>query len=110
MPCDQYELQVKNSVVAPGGDLLSPVAELEPSTSKVYALQHGQTKVVLDYKSILYSVHVFGPVLGVFLHFVKSLTFTCLICYLSTFFFYVKICIKPFKHCIFTFIFTVITV
>ncbi|XP_053337877.1 nuclear pore membrane glycoprotein 210 [Clarias gariepinus] len=52
MPCDQYELQVKNSVVAPGGDLLSPVAELEPSTSKVYALQHGQTKVVLDYKTV----------------------------------------------------------
>lgn len=53
MPCDQYELQLKNSVVAPGGDLYSAVAELDPSTSTVLGLQHGHTNIVLDHKSIL---------------------------------------------------------
>uniref|UniRef100_A0AAR2LXC3 BIG2 domain-containing protein n=1 Tax=Pygocentrus nattereri TaxID=42514 RepID=A0AAR2LXC3_PYGNA len=41
MPCDQYELHLKNSVVAPGGDPYSAVAELDQSTSTVLALQHG---------------------------------------------------------------------
>lgn len=53
MPCDQYELQLKNSVVTPGGDSNSAVAELDPGTSTVFALQHGHTNVVLDHKSIL---------------------------------------------------------
>ncbi|KAK3547680.1 hypothetical protein QTP86_026925 [Hemibagrus guttatus] len=52
MPCDQYELQLKNAVIAPGGDLNSAVAELEPSTSTVLALQHGHTNVVLDHKTL----------------------------------------------------------
>lgn len=55
MPCEQYELQLKNSVVAPGGDVRSAVAELDPSTSTVLALQHGHTNIVLDHKSILLS-------------------------------------------------------
>lgn len=53
MPCDQYELQLKNNAVAPGGDLSSAVAELDPGTSTVLALQHGHTNIVLDHKSIL---------------------------------------------------------
>lgn len=53
MPCDQYELQLKNGVVTPGGDLNSAVAELDPGASTVLALQHGHTNVVLDHKSIL---------------------------------------------------------
>ncbi|MCI4387096.1 hypothetical protein PGIGA_G00070160 [Pangasianodon gigas] len=52
MPCDQYELQLKNSVVAPGGDAYSAVAELDPSTSTVFALQHGHTNIVLDHKTL----------------------------------------------------------
>lgn len=57
MPSDQYELQLKNSVVVPGGDAYSAVAELDPSTSTVLALQHGHANVVLDHKSILYFTH-----------------------------------------------------
>lgn len=57
MPCDQYELQLKNSIVAPGGDPYSAVAELDPGTSTVLALQHGQTNIVLDHKSILHATH-----------------------------------------------------
>uniref|UniRef100_A0AAR2KHH1 BIG2 domain-containing protein n=1 Tax=Pygocentrus nattereri TaxID=42514 RepID=A0AAR2KHH1_PYGNA len=52
MPCDQYELHLKNSVVAPGGDPYSAVAELDQSTSTVLALQHGHTNIVLDHKSL----------------------------------------------------------
>lgn len=52
MPCDQYELQLKNSIVAPGGDPYSAVAELDPGTSTVLALQHGQTNIVLDHKTL----------------------------------------------------------
>ncbi|XP_060793096.1 nuclear pore membrane glycoprotein 210 [Neoarius graeffei] len=52
MPCDQYELQLKNSVIAPGGDLYSAVAELDPSTSTVLGLQHGHTNIVLDHKTL----------------------------------------------------------
>lgn len=52
MPCDQYELQLQNSVVDPDGDLLLPVARLKRETSKVLALQRGYTNIVLDHKSI----------------------------------------------------------
>ncbi|KAL7865087.1 hypothetical protein AOLI_G00165070 [Acnodon oligacanthus] len=52
MPCDQYELHLKNSVVAPGGGPYSAVAELDQSTSTVLALQHGHTNIVLDHKSL----------------------------------------------------------
>ncbi|XP_046725797.1 nuclear pore membrane glycoprotein 210 isoform X2 [Silurus meridionalis] len=52
MPCDQYELQLKNSVVAPGVNVNSAVAELDPSTSTVFALQHGHTNIVLDHKTL----------------------------------------------------------
>lgn len=55
MPSDQYELQLKNNVVAPGGDSGSAVAELDPGTSMVLGLQHGHTNIVLDHKSILHS-------------------------------------------------------
>ncbi|XP_047662919.1 nuclear pore membrane glycoprotein 210 isoform X2 [Tachysurus fulvidraco] len=52
MPCDQYELQLKNSVVTPRGDVNSAVAELHPSTSTVVALQQGHTNIVLDHKTL----------------------------------------------------------
>lgn len=61
MPCDQYELQLMNSVVAPGGDVYSAVAELDPSTSTVLALQHGHTSIVLDHKSILHTTYTLSP-------------------------------------------------
>uniref|UniRef100_A0A8C9WHE5 Nucleoporin 210 n=1 Tax=Scleropages formosus TaxID=113540 RepID=A0A8C9WHE5_SCLFO len=53
MPCDQYELQLQNNVVAPDGDPALPIARLSKDTSKVLALQPGHTNVVLDHKSIL---------------------------------------------------------
>uniref|UniRef100_A0A4W4F2I1 BIG2 domain-containing protein n=1 Tax=Electrophorus electricus TaxID=8005 RepID=A0A4W4F2I1_ELEEL len=41
MPCDQYELHLKNSVVAAGGYSGVAVAELDQSTSTVFGLQQG---------------------------------------------------------------------
>ncbi|KAG2470444.1 PO210 protein, partial [Polypterus senegalus] len=50
MPCDQYELQLQNSIVAQDGDLHRPVAKLDRATSTVTALQLGKTNIVLDHK------------------------------------------------------------
>uniref|UniRef100_A0A8C4TG96 Nucleoporin 210 n=1 Tax=Erpetoichthys calabaricus TaxID=27687 RepID=A0A8C4TG96_ERPCA len=52
MPCDQYELQLQNSIVSPNGEPNLPVAKLERATSTVTALQLGQTNIVLDHKNI----------------------------------------------------------
>uniref|UniRef100_A0A4W4F2I6 BIG2 domain-containing protein n=1 Tax=Electrophorus electricus TaxID=8005 RepID=A0A4W4F2I6_ELEEL len=60
MPCDQYELHLKNSVVAAGGYSGVAVAELDQSTSTVFGLQQGHTNIVLDHKSILHSKHGLG--------------------------------------------------
>uniref|UniRef100_A0AAY5EBC3 BIG2 domain-containing protein n=1 Tax=Electrophorus electricus TaxID=8005 RepID=A0AAY5EBC3_ELEEL len=64
MPCDQYELHLKNSVVAAGGYSGVAVAELDQSTSTVFGLQQGHTNIVLDHKSILHSKHGLGFLLG----------------------------------------------
>lgn len=55
MPCDQYELHLQNKVVAPHGNPDAPVANLEQSSSTVFALQQGHTNIVLDHKSILHT-------------------------------------------------------
>uniref|UniRef100_A0A3Q3XAI0 BIG2 domain-containing protein n=1 Tax=Mola mola TaxID=94237 RepID=A0A3Q3XAI0_MOLML len=52
MPCDQYELHLQNSVVGPNGNPDVAVARLDPSTSKVTAVQLGHINVVLDHKSL----------------------------------------------------------
>ncbi|XP_043080989.1 nuclear pore membrane glycoprotein 210 [Puntigrus tetrazona] len=52
MPCDQYELHLQNSVVAPEGKPDAPVAALDRSSSTVLGLQHGHTNIVLDHKSL----------------------------------------------------------
>uniref|UniRef100_A0AAY4EK95 BIG2 domain-containing protein n=1 Tax=Denticeps clupeoides TaxID=299321 RepID=A0AAY4EK95_9TELE len=52
MPCDQYELHLQNSVVAPGGNPNLSVAKLDQSTSTVNAVQHGHANIVLDHKSL----------------------------------------------------------
>ncbi|KAL2103919.1 hypothetical protein ACEWY4_000787 [Coilia grayii] len=51
MPCDQYELHLQNSVLAPDGNPDLPVAHLDQSTSTVHAVQLGHTNIVLDHKS-----------------------------------------------------------
>lgn len=53
MPCDQYELHLENSVVAPNENQDVHVASLDQSTSIVTAVQLGHINVVLDHKSIL---------------------------------------------------------
>lgn len=57
MPCDQYELHLENSVVAPNENQDVPVASLDQSTSIVTAVQLGHINVVLDHKSILLENH-----------------------------------------------------
>ncbi|KAJ8257931.1 hypothetical protein GJAV_G00191270 [Gymnothorax javanicus] len=52
MPCEQYELQLHNSVISPDGDPNLGVAKLDPATSTVHALQLGHTNVVLDHSSL----------------------------------------------------------
>uniref|UniRef100_A0A3B5M437 Nucleoporin 210 n=1 Tax=Xiphophorus couchianus TaxID=32473 RepID=A0A3B5M437_9TELE len=52
MPCDQYELHLRNSVVDPNGDPGVSVASLDQSTSKVTGVQMGHINVVLDHKSL----------------------------------------------------------
>uniref|UniRef100_A0A9J7XD15 Nucleoporin 210 n=1 Tax=Cyprinus carpio carpio TaxID=630221 RepID=A0A9J7XD15_CYPCA len=52
MPCDQYELHLQNGVVAPNGNPDAPVANLDRSSSTVFALQQGHTNIVLDHKSL----------------------------------------------------------
>ncbi|KAK6473904.1 nuclear pore membrane glycoprotein 210-like [Huso huso] len=52
MPCDQYELQLQNSVFGPDGDPHRHLAKLDRATSTVTALQQGQANIVLNYKSI----------------------------------------------------------
>ncbi|XP_064156387.1 nuclear pore membrane glycoprotein 210 [Anguilla rostrata] len=52
MPCEQYELQLQNSVIHPEADPTLGVAQLDPATSTVHALQHGHTNVVLDHHSL----------------------------------------------------------
>lgn len=52
MPCDQYELHLQNSIVGPDGNPDVPVANLEQSSSTVFAIQHGHTNIVLDHKSL----------------------------------------------------------
>ncbi|KAK1123357.1 nuclear pore membrane glycoprotein 210-like [Acipenser oxyrinchus oxyrinchus] len=53
MPCDQYELQLQNSVFGPDGAPHRHLAKLDRATSTVTALQQGQANIVLNYKSIL---------------------------------------------------------
>ncbi|XP_043563927.1 nuclear pore membrane glycoprotein 210 [Chiloscyllium plagiosum] len=52
MPSDQYELELQNSIVSPGGHANHPVGKLMQATSTVTALQQGQTNLVLMHKSI----------------------------------------------------------
>ncbi|TRY98562.1 hypothetical protein DNTS_005269, partial [Danionella cerebrum] len=52
MPCEQYELQLQNSVLAPAGDPKTPVATLDQGLSAVFALQLGQTNILLEHKSL----------------------------------------------------------
>ncbi|XP_067096636.1 nuclear pore membrane glycoprotein 210 isoform X1 [Osmerus mordax] len=52
MPCEQYKLQLQNSVTAPDGDPDLPVARLDQSSSAVSGLQQGHIHVVLDHKSL----------------------------------------------------------
>ncbi|GCC21839.1 hypothetical protein chiPu_0000225 [Chiloscyllium punctatum] len=52
MPSDQYELELQNSIVSPGGHANHPVGKLTQATSTVTALQQGQTNLVLMHKSI----------------------------------------------------------
>ncbi|XP_048212293.1 nuclear pore membrane glycoprotein 210 [Perognathus longimembris pacificus] len=52
MPSDQYELQLQNSIPGPGGDPARPVAVLAQDTSRVTAVQLGQSSLVLGHRSI----------------------------------------------------------
>uniref|UniRef100_A0A8C5D5A2 BIG2 domain-containing protein n=1 Tax=Gouania willdenowi TaxID=441366 RepID=A0A8C5D5A2_GOUWI len=52
MPCDQYELHLRNSAVVPEGNADVAVASLDQSTSTVTAVQLGHINVVLDHKSL----------------------------------------------------------
>ncbi|KAG8128203.1 hypothetical protein E2320_015056, partial [Naja naja] len=54
MPSDQYELQLQNSTLSPGGDTAWPVARLDQATCTVTALQRGQANLVLSHKNILF--------------------------------------------------------
>ncbi|KAM5147759.1 nuclear pore membrane glycoprotein 210 [Mantella aurantiaca] len=53
MPSEQYALQLQKPVPAAGGNKDEPVAKLDQRTSKVTALQEGQTNIVLLHKNIL---------------------------------------------------------
>lgn len=53
MPSDQYELQLQNSIPDPQGDPARPVAILTQDTSRVTAMQMGQSNLVLGHRSIL---------------------------------------------------------
>lgn len=55
MPSDQYELQLQNSIPDPQGDPNRPVAVLTQETSRVTAMQMGQSNLVLGHRNILYS-------------------------------------------------------
>ncbi|XP_003463919.2 nuclear pore membrane glycoprotein 210 isoform X2 [Cavia porcellus] len=52
MPSDQYELQLQNNIPGPQGDPAQAVAVLAQDTSKVTALQLGQSNLVLGHRSI----------------------------------------------------------
>nr|XP_045008482.1 nuclear pore membrane glycoprotein 210 [Jaculus jaculus] len=52
MPSDQYELQLQNSIPDPEGDPARPVAILAQDTSRVTAVQLGQSNLVLGHRSI----------------------------------------------------------
>ncbi|EDL91358.1 nuclear pore membrane glycoprotein 210 [Rattus norvegicus] len=52
MPSDQYELQLQNSIPDPQGDPARPVAVLTQDTSRVTAMQMGQSNLVLGHRSI----------------------------------------------------------
>ncbi|XP_047390661.1 nuclear pore membrane glycoprotein 210 [Sciurus carolinensis] len=52
MPSDQYKLQLQDCVPGPGGDPGRPVAVLAQDTSRVTAVQLGQSSLVLDHRSI----------------------------------------------------------
>uniref|UniRef100_A0A4W3J8M2 Nucleoporin 210 like n=1 Tax=Callorhinchus milii TaxID=7868 RepID=A0A4W3J8M2_CALMI len=52
MPSDQYKLELQNHVVDPDGEEGNPVAELEPNSCTVTALQKGQASIVLIYRNI----------------------------------------------------------
>uniref|UniRef100_A0A672IUC1 BIG2 domain-containing protein n=1 Tax=Salarias fasciatus TaxID=181472 RepID=A0A672IUC1_SALFA len=52
MPCDQYELHLRNGVIGPDGKPDVAVASLDQSTSTVTAVQLGHINVVLDHKSL----------------------------------------------------------
>lgn len=54
MHSDQYELQLQNSTLSPGGDTAWPVARLDQTTCTVTALQRGQANLVLSHKNILF--------------------------------------------------------
>lgn len=55
MPSDQYELQLQNSIPDPQGDPARPVAVLTQDTSRVTAMQMGQSNLVLGHRNILRS-------------------------------------------------------
>lgn len=55
MPSDQYELQLQNSIPDPQGDPTQPVAVLTQETSRVTAMQMGQSNLVLGHRNILFS-------------------------------------------------------
>uniref|UniRef100_A0A4W3J8U5 Nucleoporin 210 like n=1 Tax=Callorhinchus milii TaxID=7868 RepID=A0A4W3J8U5_CALMI len=52
MPSDQYKLELQNHVVDPDGEEGNPVAELEPNSCTVTALQKGQASIVLIYRNV----------------------------------------------------------
>ncbi|KFO36369.1 Nuclear pore membrane glycoprotein 210 [Fukomys damarensis] len=52
MPSEQYELQLQNSIPGPRGDPAQPVAVLAQDTSRVTALQLGQSNLVLGHRSV----------------------------------------------------------
>lgn len=64
MPSEQYALQLQKPVPAQGSNKNEPVAKLDQQTSKVTALQEGQTNIVLLHKNILLKLllqsHVYG--------------------------------------------------
>ena len=58
MPCEQYELSLRQGVPGAGADPQLPVARLDQSSSTATALQLGHINVVLDHKSILLTLTV----------------------------------------------------
>lgn len=53
LPFEYYELELRDSIVAPGGSDVIPVAKLDVDTVTVTAIQLGQISLVFVHKSIL---------------------------------------------------------